>query len=516
MDPKAKNVILPGNPRYQPKRLIDFFGYDNLYRTVAEVELANLDALAEIGLISSQAIASLTPAVRQIILDLTTTQVDLVEREITKHDIRAWVRCAQEVITMQCGIHSAELNRWVHVPLTSYDALDTARILQYRRAFDVALMPAIADVVELFAKLVKSFSQTVMIGRTHGQHALPITVGFWLATNLQRIIYNAGELRGYAYGLTGKISGAVGAYNAQVGLGFEQLSIDAYRTDLQASGELFTESDVAVNGAYERRVLRKLGLHPAIISSQILPPEPLAYFLFSATMLSASLAQFGRDCRHLMRSEIGEIQEAFDSGQVGSSTMAHKRNPINFENLEGMYLRTKNEFGKVLDTLLSEHQRDLVGSCVARDLPIILVNLTQQLDTLLRGKPGQRFLERLTVNEHALQNNLSQSAHLVMAEPVYIALQMAGFEGDAHELVNRQLVKQAQETGQPLINLLLALQDSSDLNCAISRIPKDVLTALHHPEAYIGSATNKAEAIAQMGLNLVVEWRQCIDANHGK
>ena len=145
-------------------------------------------------------------------------------------------------------------------------------------------------------------------------------------------------------------------------------------------------------------------------------------------MTAAPLAQLGRDCRHLMRSEIAEVGEPFDKGQVGSSTMAHKRNPINFENLEGMYIRTKNEFGKVLDTLISEHQRDLVGSCVMRDFPIIIVNLRQQLDTLLRRKEDDPtpFLARLTVNSDALRKNLLQSAKVILAEPIYIALQITG------------------------------------------------------------------------------------------
>jgi len=181
--------------------------------------------------------------------------------------------------------------------------------------------------VSLLADLVEKFASQVQIGRTHGQHALPITVGFWLATILQRILYNWKQMEVYSEGLVGKISGAVGAYNAQVGLQLEQR---------------------CGSKTFEDRVLEKLGLSPAKISTQILLPEPLAYFLFSCVITSASFGQLGRDCRHLMRTEIAEVMESFEKDQVGSSTMAHKRNPINFENIEGMWLKTKMNLVKSL------------------------------------------------------------------------------------------------------------------------------------------------------------------------
>jgi adenylosuccinate lyase len=468
------NLILPGNPRYQPKQLIDYFGYDNLYRCVAEVELANLEALMEIGVIPPDDFKLLTEEIKEKILGLPTTDVDRVEREITKHDIRAWVRLAQELLP-------APLKRWVHVPLTSYDPLDTGRSLQFTRTHYKVVRLSVRDVLRDMKDVVKKYAGLVQIGRTHGQHALPITVGFWLATVMARILYNAKKMDEFAGHLVGKISGAVGAHNAQFGLGF----------DRKSSGRM----------SFEDQVLLNVGLQPAMISTQILPPEPLAYYLFSCVSMSAALAQLGRDCRQLMRSEIGEITEAFESGQVGSSTMAHKRNPINFENLEGMYLRTKNEFGKVLDTMISEHQRDLVGSSVYRDFPIIVVNLTQQLNTLLKlDKAGNSFIKRISVNEGALKRNFGMNAHLILAEPVYIALQMAGYEGDAHELVNRKAVPQSQITGRPLADIIDEMSAIDEaLDKALQNIPPDFRHLLHTPEAYLGDAEQKAlEVVAEV------------------
>jgi len=470
---QPRNDAMPGNPRYQPKQLIPYFGYDNLFGYVAKVEIATLRTLHDIGVIPDSEIARLDE-VEQEILAIPTTQVDEVERKVTQHDIRAWVHIAQNII-------DGKLGRWVHIPLTSYDPLETGRALQYTRAYREALNPSIARVVQHLSELVRIYADQIQIGRTHGQHALPITVGFWLATILQRILYNWEQMDTNSKTLRGKISGAVGAHNAQIGLGFNHLC---------PKGRTF-----------EELVLQRLNLQPAEISTQILPPEPLAYFLHSCAMMSATFAQFGRDCRHLMRSEVGEIAESFAKDQTGSSTMAHKRNPINFENLEGTWLKTKNELGKVLDTLISEHQRDLVGSSIARDFPIILINLQHQLNTLLRPdkKTKVPFIARITINRDVCQRNFKTSSDVILAEPMYIALQMTGYSGDAHKLANHTLVPIAQAEGIPLIDALIQYavdSDDTNLQGAIEAIPSQVMELLHHPERYTGDAEEQALKIA--------------------
>jgi adenylosuccinate lyase len=472
-----RNLILPGFFRYQPKEQAEFFGYDNLFWGLAKVEIATMEVLAEIGVIPQAEFETLTPELIAELEKIPTTRVDIEERQVTHHDVRAWVHLAQQLI-------QEKLRRWVHVPLTSYDSLDTGRIWQFRESYFKALKPTLKELIKLQAEMVEKFAGQLQIGRTHGQHALPITVGFWLATILNRVLTNFFWMEQFAQGLTGKLSGAVGAYNAQVGLGFE---------------------DLCGSETFERRVLAKLGLKEAPISTQILQPEPLGYYLFSATMLSASLGQFGRDGRQLMRSEIGEIAESFEPGQVGSSTMAQKRNPLWFENTEGMWVKTKNEFGKVLDTLISEHQRDLVGSCVARDFPIIIINLQQQINTLIKkNKDGVPFLTRISVNADACQRNFEMSAGVILAEPMYIALQMAGYPGDAHELVNRKVVPLAQKTNQPLISALqnIALNDETVAK-TIKEIPEEILELLGSPQNYTGKSKEKALSIARHAKSLI-------------
>jgi adenylosuccinate lyase len=334
-------------------------------------------------------------------------------------------------------------------------------------------------VITGLAALVREQAGTPQIGRTHGQHALPVTVGFWLAGILHRLLWCEAELDHAAEALVGKISGAVGASNAIVGLGFDKLSGDLN---------------------YEARVLGKLGLTPARYSTQIIPPEPLAHFLYLVTVTTSVFGQLGRDGRQLMRTEIGELAEPFVAGQVGSSTMAHKRNPITFEGLEAAWLKTKNEFGKVLDSSISEHQRDLVGSAVMRDYPVILVNLMTQINTLRRrGADGKIWLERLQFVPEALERNFALSSNVILAEPLYIAVQMAGYEGDGHKLVSDVLTPRALASGRTLMAELeeVAAEDAA-LREVLERIPAELRKLLTHPESYTGNAGARALAIADL------------------
>lgn len=453
------NDVLPGNPRYQPRSMVPYFGYDNLVKTWIEVELALLDVLADLGVIPKEEYSLLTPEVREIIKTITTTEVGQRERKVTEHDVRALVQLIRERIK-----HSFQLRRWIHFGATSFDIRDTGSILAYKRAFFEVELPAIDTLIGILAEIVEKYAETRQIGRTHGQHALPITVGFWLATILSRLLDCRKRLLATCNGLRGKFSGAVGAYNAQVGL---------------------LEKNI------EKQVLAKLNLLPADISTQILPIEPLADFLHAHVLLSACLAQLGRDCRHLQRSEIQEIREKFEGAQVGSSTMPHKRNPVSFENAEGIFIIVKNEYGKVLDVLISEHQRDLVGSSVSREFPGILVLVQYQLERMIK------VVAKMEIDPKALKKNFDQSAHLVLAEPIYLALQMAGYEGDSHKFVNEVLVPRATPE-KPLITILEELaKENSSLAEIVNRIPTEVMALLRSPNDYIGLAVEKARIIAQ-------------------
>ena len=478
------NIMLPINPRYQEKagKLVTFFGYDRLYSPYVEVEIAVLQVLGEIGVIPLEIFELLTLEIIEKLRTITTSEIDVIENKITRHDIRALVRRIQEIIP-------DELMRFVHVPLTSYDVIDTARALMYYKAHQV-VKQAMYEVIFCMKVLVRKYANVIQGGRTHGQAAIPVTVGFWLANVLHRLTYNFQQMEYFVENLVGKISGPVGSYNAQVAFGI---------------------AEKCGRRTFEHRVLDKLGINPAPISSQIVPPEPLAYYLYSTLMATGVFGQLGRDARNLARSEIAEITEPVEPGQIGSSSMPQKINPISFENLEGTFIKTMAEFHKVLLCLISDHQRDLVNSSVMRDFPAIVCNLMIQTQTLLKeDKQGIPFILRMNVNEECCRTNFERSADLIMAEPFYIALQLAGFKGDGHKLV-KALAKKVRLDGGTLIDQARKMADPEaglgtlelELHETLEQIPEAQLGMIGKPETYTGWAGQKSLEVAATAESLI-------------
>lgn len=476
-----ERLELPGNPRYQPDSLKHFFGYDNIARFYFDVEWALLRVLAKLNMLPPETTVLLTDETYQTLrFKITTTIEDAIERAVTKHDIRALLAAILYFLTVTKRRLAAILARWFHVPATSYDTIDTARIVAYKRAFWEVSFPTLLKLIVSLKVKVVELADVVQMGRTHGQHAEPITVGFWLATILGRIIDIAEHLLAREAELVGKFSGPVGAYNCQVALGFEE-----------KSQKMFGKT-------FEELVLAELSLSPAPISTQILPPEPLARFLFEFTLLSAALGQISRDCRHLQRTELAEIVEPFEETQDGSSAMPHKRNPITWEGVEGIYTIVKNEFYKVLDVMISDHQRDATGMCVMREFPGIVVLTQHQLET------ANRIIPRITVDKKALERNFAIDRHLILSEAIYIVLVMAGYQGDAHSLVNHTLVSRSQASGRHLIEeLILMVKEKPELGPVIANIPSVLIDWLQIPEGFTGYAKEKALAIVAKADNFL-------------
>ncbi len=485
---KPERLELPGNPRYQPDSLKPYFGYDNIARFYFDVEWALLKVQAKLGMIPLGTDILLTDDTYQVLRQkITTTLEDAIERAITKHDIRALLMAIRHFLTATRMRLAAILARWFHVPATSYDIIDTARTVAYKQAFWEVSFPALLKLISSLKEKVVQFSGIAQIGRTHGQHAEPITVGFWLATVLGRVIDIAEHLVAREAELTGKFSGPVGPYNCQVALGFEK-----------KSQEMFGKS-------FEELVLAELKLLPASISTQILPPEPLARFLLEFTLLSGALGQVSRDCRNLQRTELAEVVEPFEDTQDGSSAMPHKRNPISWEGIEGIYTIVKDEFHKVLDVIISDHQRDATGMCVMREFPGIVVLTQHQLET------ANRIIPKITVDEKALERNFAINKHLVLSEAIYIVLVMVGYQGDAHELVNRTLVPRSQISGRHLIEELLLLAKEKPelkLGSVVESTSEELIDLLKRPEDFTGKAEEKALEVAKRAEVFLEKYRQ--------
>lgn len=460
----------PVNPRYHPKSMEPYFGYDNLARYQIRVEWALLEALAAIGIIPQTEAVLLTEELKLALLEKITTTLQDGREKVTKHDIRALVQLIQEDVP-------EELKRWIHFVATSYDIIDTARILAYKEAFYGATFPALLSLIETLSDKAEEFAFHVQIGRTHKQHALPITVGFWIATLLDRFLDSAENLVAAESKLTAKFSGAVGAYNAQALFGLDARAQENFGM------------------TFEELVLSRLGLTPARISTQILPPNALARFLHEYVLLAGNFGQLGRDGRNLQSTEVAEIMEEFGEKQVGSSTMAHKRNPISFESAEGMHDKVCSLYRDVLDCLISDYQRDLVGSTQMRDFPAIVILCQHQLERL------NNTVSKMSVDEAALQRNFRFSQDKIMAEPIYLALQFYGYRGDAHHLVNHVLMpKMKRREGSSLLVELATLHDEdNEAKEVFKKMPREVVAILGDPAAYTGKAGVKTMEVVQAG-----------------
>jgi adenylosuccinate lyase len=380
------------------------------------------------------------------------------EEEKTKHNIRALVNCIQKRV-------STEAKPFVHFTTTSVDIMDTATALRFMEANRDLVLPMTAELIKVLIEIAQREKSTLQMGRTHGQHAVPITFGFAMSQFVSRLGGRWEVLRSAGENLRGKIAGAVGAYNAS---------------------SLFFADPID----FEREVLAELGVKPSPISTQIVQAEFLTDYIHAVVSAFGVLANLADDLRHLQRSEIAEVSEAFDANQVGSSTMPHKRNPWNFEHVKSMW----KEFMPRMTTLyldqISEHQRDLTNSASGRFVPEIVVGYLSCVQRLIK------ILKRLRVDHEHLQANINASKEMVIAEPLYILLAYHGHP-DAHEAV-RKLTLLSQQSGRTIRELL---PEQDDLQPYLKAFTAEQQRILNCPETYTGMAIQKTEAICK-------EWQE--------
>jgi adenylosuccinate lyase len=334
------------------------------------------------------------------------------EEETTRHNIRAIVNVIQRHLP-------AEVRHLVHLGATSVDILDTAAAVRYRDATREVVVPLLMRVEELLIGLAEANAERVSIGRTHGQHAVPITMGYAFAEYVSRLGQSITEIERRSGGLHGKLAGAVGAYNA--------------------TSVLHPDPE-----QLEREVLADLGLEPGEHATQIVSPEPLLRLLLEMNTAFGILANLADDLRHLQRTEVGELAEYFAEGQVGSSTMPHKRNPWNAEHVKSLWKTFAPRSMTWFMDQISEHQRDLSNSASGRFVVEFVAGF------VAAAERTRRILERLHVDEEGIERNLRTGVHRVLAEPLYILLAAGGVE-DAHEQL-RRLTLAADESGNSILD----------------------------------------------------------------
>ncbi len=411
------------------------------------VEAALAKALADKKICSRKVAAEVEEAAKKV----TAAEAYEEEKRI-KHNIRALVNCIRNKV-------SAEAKPYVHFTATSNDIISTAEALRLKDATLNALVPQLLQLEKTLIKIARREKNTLQIGRTHGQHAEPITFGFTIASYVSRLGGRIAVAAAAAENMRGKFAGAVGAYNA--------------------SSLLLKEPE-----ELEMAVLKKLGLKAGTHSTQIVEPEYAADLMHAVVSAFGVMANMADDMRHLQRSEIGEVAEAFGTEQVGSSTMPHKRNPINFENVKSLWKEFMPRMLTVYADQISEHQRDLTNSASSRFLPEIVAA------AFVAAKRLNSAMEKLVVVRESLMKNFEIGKGMIAAEPAYILLAAAGHP-DAHEYVRKLtlLSQQQQKTFQEV------LFNDAVAQPYIKKLTKSQMQLLQQPEMYTGIAAEKTEKV---------------------
>jgi len=448
-DPNANyNSIDPLDGRYYDATIATYLSERSRIAYQAYVEAALGRALAEFGICSSEIADEIEAATTAV----TAEAVAELEKT-TKHDVKAFVNCIKSEL-------SEEAKPYVHFGATSYDIVATALSLQLRSAINELIIPRLTELEKTLLRLTSDYAETTQIGRTHGQHAVPITFGFAMAEYVSRVGENILALKDLSAHLSGKFSGAVGAYNAL---------------------SLFVDDPIK----FEKTVLGYLNLEPAGYSTQIIPAENYVRLIDELVISAGIMANLSHDMRHLQRSEIAEVREHFDDGQTGSSTMAHKRNPWNFENVISMGKQVTAQIVNANLNISSEHQRDLTDSASARFYAITFASVASMAERL------NRVMSVVEVDEENMSRNLHMSGGAIAAEPLYLLLEKYGHTS-AHE-VSKGLAHQALESKQTLYEV--ASQDETIAEY-FSKFNDREKQILQEPEKhYTGLAAQKAKAV---------------------
>lgn len=443
------DCLSPVDYRYWEEKVARFLSENGFTHYKLLVELALVKVLARYGICSGQTVNEVERAKEQI----TTVEV-YEEEDRIKHDIRALVNCIRKKV-------DDKAKPYVHMTATSNDIIDSANAARYREVTERVLVPSLIDLDSVLIDITLREADTAQVGRTHGQHAIPITFGFALAGYVSRLGSSIEVLKALAAELPGKFSGAVGAYNAQ---------------------SLFFDDPEE----FEREVLAELGIVPAECSTQVVPPEAMTRLLCEIAIVSGTMANLADDMRNLQRTEIGEVGEEFEATQVGSSTMPQKRNPINFENAKSCWKIVGPRLMTVFADQISEHQRDMTNGASIRTHPEIVAYAVHTAKRLTRT------MRKLKVDRENLRKNLEMTEGIIAAEPLQIILSALGHP-NAHEKV-RLFTLQAQEEKKFLEDVF---RDDPEMASYIERMTLHQLRILSEPALYTGIAAKKAKAVTE-------------------
>ena len=408
----------------------------------AKVEAALVRTLANHGVCSSEIADQVESAVNEV-----TAEEVYEEQAKIRHNIRSLVNVIRRKI-------APSARPYVHLFATSADILDTATALRFKELTEKVILPNLVGFVQQLIELARTHAETVQIGRTHGQHAEPITFGYSLALYVSRLGNRIELIDQAAKNLRGQFSGAVGAFN---GLSMVFDNPEKLETDL----------------------LSLLGLKASDThtSTQCVEPEFISDLAYAISSTYTILANFSDDMRHLYRTEIGEVGRKYDPNLVGSSTMPHKVNPEAFENVKSLWKAFIPRMQTIFMDSILEHQRDLTNSASSRFLTELFTAFDYSIYRLSRA------LTELDVKSDQMLQNLQLSAGNTIAEPIYLLLAYYGFP-DAYDHT-RKLVSQVHDQDATLTDLLWS---DSNLRPFLNQLTETQRQTLQDSTRYIGAS----------------------------
>jgi adenylosuccinate lyase len=382
---------------------------ENRFAKWLDVEIAACEAMAEQGFIPKKALNTIKKKAR-----FDVDRILEIE-EKTKHDVIAFLTNVGEYVGPD--------SRFIHMGLTSSDVLDTSFAMLLKEA-----MALIIEGVKEFMVVIKEkafeHKDTVMIGRSHGIHAEPITFGLKLAVWYGEMKRNLKRLQAALETISyGKLSGAVGTF-------------------------------ANVSPAVEASACKKLGLKPAEISTQILQRDRHAEYFTALAILAGTMEKIAVEIRHLQRTEVLEVEEPFEMGQKGSSSMPHKKNPIGCENIAGLARLVRSNAIAAMENMALWHERDISHSSVER---VIGPDSTILIDYMLHRL--SRIVRYLVVYPDHMTENLNKMKGLIYSQQVLLKLAELGLDRqEAYEMVQRNALK-VWDTGRDFQSLLLEDQE---------------------------------------------------------
>lgn len=391
-------------PRYTRPEMARIWTEERKYETWLQIELAVCETLAELGEIPLEAVKE--------IKEKASFDVDRVNEleKVLKHDVIAFLT--------NVGEHIGPLSRYLHYGLTSSDILDTSFALLLKEASDLILQ----DIEHLLAILKEKayrYKETLMIGRSHGIHAEPITFGLKMALWYDEMRRNLLRMERAKEAIcVGKMSGAVGTF-------------------------------AHIPPSVEEIVCKRLGLKPAPISTQIVQRDHHAEFFTTLALLASSIEKFAVELRHLQRTEVLEAEEFFSKGQKGSSAMPHKRNPISAENLSGLARLIRSYSLAALENIPLWHERDISHSSVER---VIGPDATILIDYMLNRFSS--LIENLIVYPEHMKANLQKMGGLIHSEALLLLLTKKGLSREEAYAIVQQKAMEVWEKGGDFRTLL--------------------------------------------------------------